>query len=149
MKLLCQRDLQWCSDKLGQSNLTVGRFGCCITSISMLSDYFKCYRSPKELAHNVALFTMDGLVNWQALHFDHMRFESRLQGRSDATIQNCLNSPDRAIMLNVNQGQHWVVAIKKTLFGNSYIVADPWTGQQCDVIKVYKDITGSAIFTRI
>lgn len=146
MKYLSQRDPQWCNVKIGQSNSILGKVGCTTTCLSMLSDYFGCYKSPAEIAHNVANYVGD-LVNWKALNFECMQGQ-RLYGRSDVTIQNAINDPNKAIMLNVNSGAHWVAALRKTLFGNSYIVADPWTGKECDVIKTYHDIVGGAVFNR-
>lgn len=144
MQILSQRDSKWSSQKLGASNLTVGRYGCTTTCISMLSDYFGCYASPLVLASNPKNYTKDGLVIWGAFHFFTMKFEKRLFGRNDTAIQESLKNPRKAVMLQVNDGAHWVVAIRKTLFGNSYIVADPWNGDKCNVIKRYKNITGSA-----
>ena len=40
---LSQRDPQWGDLKLGESNLTINRWGCTTTALSMLSDYFQSY----------------------------------------------------------------------------------------------------------
>lgn len=112
----------------------------------MLSDYFQCYKSPSELAHNVNNYTKDGLIIWKNLKFDKMKFASRDYGRNDRMIQQAIKDPNRAVILQVDNGAHWVTALRKTYVGNSYIVADPWSGDKCDVIKRYKNITGAAFF---
>lgn len=148
MQLLCQRDPKWAQVKLGVSNLTVGRYGCTTTCVSMLSDYFGTYIAPSTLAFQKNYYTVDGLLNWTALDLPGMQFISRDQGRDDAKILDSIRNHDKAVMLEVSNGSHWVVAIRKCWFSNSYIVADPWTGKTCDVIKVYKNITGAAYWVR-
>jgi hypothetical protein len=87
---------------------------------------------------------------WEALGFTHMKFQKRIRGqRIDAAIQASLKAPNYAVLLEVDNGSHWVVALRKTLFGNSYVVADPFYGDKCDVIRRYGNITGSAHFMRI
>ena len=134
---------------MGSSKLTLGKLGCTTTCISMLSDYFGCYRSPEELAHNANNYTKSGLVIWQNIIFNKMSIGWREYKRDDKKIQEYLKDPNKAVILQVDNGAHWVVALRKTLFGNSYIVADPWDGTKCDVIKKYHNITGAAYFHRI
>lgn len=146
MRYLSQRDLQWCDKKLGQSSLTIGRYGCTTTCISMLSDYFGEYTMPSAIAANVHYYTPDGLILWTNLKFHNFEFVKRQNIRSDVNIKAAIADPNQAVILNVNNGAHWVVAVRPTLFGDSYIVVDPWTGTKCDVIKVYKNIVGAAYF---
>lgn len=115
----------------------------------MLSDYFKCRVFPDAIARHAQNYTIDGLIVWKNLSFTHMAFVERGFGQKDAVIQDALQDPDKAILLNVNQGQHWVVAIKKTLLGKDYVCADPWTGKTCQAIRDYHDITGYALFKRV
>lgn len=115
----------------------------------MLSDYFKCFVSPKELAHNVHNYTKDGLVVWKALSFKNFKFILRDHLEHATAIQTYMKDVDKAVMLEVNYGQHWVVAIRKTLFGNDYVVADPWTGKKCLAKATYHNVTGAAYFERI
>lgn len=146
MYILSQRDQAWANTKMGNSSLTIGRWGCCITAISMLTDYFGAYKAPSFLATKGLQYTKDGLVIWSSVNnLAGMAFEKRLYGRNDAEIGISLKDPLRACILEV-EGRHWVTVMKKTLFGNSYIVADPWFGDKCDVLKRYKTITGSAHF---
>lgn len=148
MKLLSQRDPRWSAIKLGASQLTVGRYGCTTTCLSMLSDYFGGFLSPADIAPRASWYTPDGLVNWEKLDFSNMKFSARYKLRNDDVINYALKDPNRAVMLNVSGGSHWVVALRKTLFGNSYICADPWDATKVDVIKKYGDVTGCAVFVR-
>lgn len=149
MQILSQRDPKWVSDKLGSSQLTLGKFGCTTTCISMLTDFFGCFQSPPQIAHNVYNYTKEGLIDWHHLNFEKMKFTMRIRSTPGETvINNALKDPNQAIMLEVNNHSHWVLALRKTLIGKSWIVADPWDGTKCDVLKKYHNITGAAVFIR-
>lgn len=148
MKYFSQRDPRWANVKLGASNIDVYHYGCTTTCISMLSDYFGCLSYPDAIAKVKTNYTADGLILWSNLKFTKMAFVWRQYGRNDSLIRTSLKNPDTAVILQVNDGKHWVVALRPTVFGNDYVCLDPWTGKKCDVIKTYKNITGSAHFTR-
>lgn len=150
---LSQRDPLWASKKMGESELTLGRWGCTTTCISMLSDYFKCYRSPLELASNVHHYTRKdypggaGLVLWPNMKFDGMRWVKRLRGRNDAMIDEALRNPNTAVILQVNNGAHWVVAYSR-VWGASkdWWCIDPWDGKKKLVLKSFGNITGMSFY---
>lgn len=150
MVYLSQRDPRWSSVRLGASQLTVGRYGCTTTCISMLSDYFGGFVRPDEIAKRAENYTKDGLVLWTKLELRKMRFEWREYQRNDAKIREALKDPNRAVILQVDDGAHWVVALRRTMLGlgNDYVCLDPWTGKKCDVLKTYRNITGAAFFNR-
>lgn len=116
----------------------------------MLSDYFKCLVYPDAIARKIKNYTRDGLIIWGNLEFEKMKFERREYGYVPKNIDAALAHPDTAVILQVNHGKHWVVAIRKSYLGlgSGYIAVDPWTGAKCDVFKVYKNITGAAYFRR-
>lgn len=147
MQFLSQNDARWAADRLGASPLLVGRYGCTTTAISMLSDYFGCYKSPLELAHNAANYTKDGLVIWQNLRFERMRFVRREYGRNDEEIKRALKYPHTAVILQVNDGAHWVVAYStRVVRPGDYIIIDPWDGKKKSLLSAYRNITGAAYF---
>lgn len=146
VKYLSQRDPAWAAQRLGISNLTLGRYGCTSVCLSMLSDYFDNYMSPPEIASHKNWYTKGGLIVWDKLDFPKMKFVERVRIRADNKIKESLLKINTAVMLEVNNGQHWVVALRKAMFGNDYLVLDPWSGQKCWAIKKYHNITGSAHF---
>ena len=148
MFYLSQRDPLWAEKHLGASDLTVGRYGCTTTCISMLTSYFGGYSSPLEIASNAYNYTKDGLIIWSHLSFPFMRPVQREYGRNDAGIQAALGDPNRAVILQVNNGQHWVVAVKKNKFGYDYTIIDPWDGQKKNCLANYGNITGAEYFER-
>ncbi len=152
MKLLSQRDLEWASHTMGASTLTLGRWGCTTTCISMLSDYFGDYKSPLELAANVHNYTPDGLILWWNIKFDKMQFVKRVRGTTShlmPEILEALKDPDQGVLLQVNDGAHWVLAYSTKLFSKDLAVADPWVGKVVPCLKTYKNITGAAYYRRV
>lgn len=148
MIYLSQRDRRWAAQKMGASPLTVGRMGCTTTCVSMLSDYFKCYLSPKQIASVVKNYTKDGLILWWNLAFDKMQFVQRIRGFNKKAIDASLLHPDTAVILEVNYGAHWVVALRKSPDGKDYLVLDPWDGKKRWAKKAFANISGSAHFKR-
>jgi len=148
MLALSQRDPRWAQAKLGNSFLTVGRFGCTTACLSMVSDYFGSFVSPLDLAKNQKLYNLRGEVIWKELNFKTMKFVQRMRGRNDPAILASLKDPNGAVILQVNYGQHWIVPLRKTLFLKDFLCNDPWTGRTCAALADYKNITGSAHFVR-
>lgn len=149
MQILSQRDLRWAGKKLGRSEFTVGRFGCTTSAISMGHSFFfpKTFLTPAQIAIQ-DIYTIKGLIIWDRIKLPGMRFSGRMYHRDDAAILAALKDPNRFVILQVNNGAHWVLACRPTIFGKSYRVADPWDATYCDVIARYKNITGCAFFTR-
>lgn len=146
MIYLSQRDPKWAKVKLGSSSLEMWRWGCTTTCISMLSDYFKCYRTPDEIAKEKRNYTPDGLILWGKLNFSKMAFEWRQYGCNEARIDASLKDPKKAVILQVDGGRHWVVALRKAFWTNDYVILDPWDGKKTMAKGRYRNITGSAHF---
>jgi len=148
MQSFCQRDPRWNDLKLGESCLTLGRFGCTTTAIADLSTYFGDNFTPELVAKTVT-YTKDGLIIWQSCVFPHFQFSSREYGRNDKQLKNALYDPNQAVILQVNKGSHWVVLVG-TLIGRFgyYTIADPWFGDRTSIKRYNDDITGAAYFTR-
>lgn len=140
-----QRDPKWSNEKLGQSTLTVGRFGCTLTSICDLSTYFGDNFNPLEGVKKIQ-FTKDGLILWNSCKFGHFAFERREYGRNDANIDKALKDPNGAVILNVANGSHWVVATGHS--GTLYKIFDPWLGDASTMKRYNNNITGAAYFKR-
>lgn len=147
MQSFSQRDPQWANKKMGTSPLTLGRFGCTTTCMADLSTYFADNLNPAQVADHIK-YTPDGLVIWQSCKFGHFEFERREFGRHDANILAALQDPNRAVILQVAHGSHWVVATGKPVFSNIFKIADPWLGDRADMGRYKNNITGAAYFRR-
>ena len=157
---LCQQDARWASVLLGDSTLTVGRYGCTTTAICNGLRYFGIFITPDQFAHNADNYTRHdnpqggGLVDWP--HFQlpgGFTFVKRIGSRTapvrdDAAITASLKDPNQFVILEVANGSHWVLALRRTLFGNDYRIEDSWHGDCANAVGRYRNITGSAHFAR-
>ena len=147
MKLYSQRDPRWASYYLGNSRLIIGRYGCTTTAIAMLSTYFLPERDPGYMSQHIQ-YTNQGLIIWQSCNFEQFLFDHREYGRVDANIQAAIKDPNRAVILEVANHSHWVVAVSYNWLLRDYKIADPWTGSYTYALKSYKNITGAAYFKK-
>ncbi len=158
---LSQRDPRWANTKIGNSNTTIGRYGCAITCLSMISQFFGCYQLPDEIAKNAKNFEDDSIV-WIQLNFPKFSFrwrEGSLWNNAENKIDmemlksymagesNKKNTEDRAVMLEVANRSHWVLALWPT-YDDDILAIDPWTGKTCEVLKTYGNITGASLFVK-
>lgn len=145
---LCQSGPRWAIIKMGKTEVTVGRMGCLLTDLSMLSDYFGDFKTPDELAKKL-LFTADARIIWDSLvKVLPFTLEKRVYNLNHFEIDVSLKDPRKAVVLNVNSGAHWVTAIRKsTLFPNHYVVIDPWDGKE-KTTRAFRNISGSAHFIK-
>jgi hypothetical protein len=142
--------------KIGKTNRTLAEVGCTITCIAMSSSYFGEYKTNKELA-SALRFTADAKIIWASIGEVFKRFEFRWRFYSNdrkfiddnriiienTRISEAIKNPDKTVLLNVDHGGHWVLAIRR-LYGDTYWVADPWTGTR----KIYSGVVGGAVLVR-
>lgn len=142
-----QRDPKWANKFLGSSKLTIGRFGCTITSIADLSTYFGDNYTPFDVS-KICKFTPAGLLYWNSCQFGSFRFVSREYNRDDNKILQHLKDPNLAVILEVAGRSHWVVATGTEGHTNLYKIADPWLGDRSTMKRYNNNITGAAYFRR-
>lgn len=146
MVYLSQRDPRWGWRKIGNSESLIKDYGCTITCISMLADYFGCFQDPAWMAKNLR-FIVDKVI-WQSvtekLCFD---FTWRFYKFEEKRILDALKSPSAACLFEIKK-RHWVVGVRKSAYAWSkwFLTIDPWTGEK----KWYHqdDISGGATFRK-
>lgn len=148
---LSQFDSRWADKKIGNSGLSLGRFGCTITCLSMSLSDFGVMMLPPEIASRTDWFTKGGLIIWAQVEKGLRDMLSgktvslrRYYGRNDGAIRQNLR-PGSGVLLEVANGSHWVKVDRKMLFRNDYNCRDPWRGKGCAAIGDYRNITGYAI----
>ena len=147
MLKLSQRDSRWSFEKIGKTNITVGRMGCTITCLAMLSSYFGCYKTPGMLAKYLS-YTKDALLIWSSIPSELcFSLHKRFYGYNAELIAEGLKLKNTAVILQV-QGYHWVVAISKIPLTKTYIIADPWTGKLSTTLAYKNQITGGAVLIK-
>ena len=156
MILYSQRDPSWAELKLGDSPLTMGRYGCTTSCIAMLSTYFQPFipytpgsiinaSQPRHLRYTAP----GGLILWPSAKFEHFAFYRRVYERNDAEIQRHMKDPNLAVILEVANRSHWVVGVSRNPITGSYKIADPWIGDYATMARYKNDITGAAYFGRV
>lgn len=142
IKPLSQTDSKWANKKIGQTALTLGRYGCTITCMAMLMD-----TTPDQLAKTLK-FTADAKIIWSN-NFGKFKFSFREYKRNDPAIIDHIKDPKKAVILEVNNKSHWVIPVAyfpPSGKNPTYLIADPQDGVYKN-LDVYKNITGAAYFT--
>lgn len=142
MIILSQRDARWRDVLMSPSQLTLGRFGCTTTCISMLSDWYQCFTLPNRAVDNNIKYTKAGLIIWNQINFPKFKFAWRYYRHEPSYILESLKDPKKSVILAIDGDSHWVVVLSKVL--GYYWVADPWDGTK----KLLKEtrVSGSAHF---
>jgi len=132
--------------KIGKTNSYVKDFGCTITCISMLSDWYGKYRNPAWMAKNLR-YVRDLLI-WKSVT-EKLNFEFvwRFYKYEENRILKALKGKKTACVLQI-KGRHWVVGVRKSIYPWSrwFKTVDPWTGRYKWYHK--NDITGGATFIK-
>lgn len=145
MQRLLQKDPRWTMKKIGKTNLTIGRMGCTITCVSMVSDWFKCFKRPDELA-NLLSFTADGLLIWNSIEKELcFKLLKRFYGWDLASIDDGIKDDNKVSLLEVDNS-HWVLATKRIFNSKHYMTVDPLGGLPATL--KYKRVTGGAILIK-
>lgn len=155
MNVLLQTDPRWSNVLLGASHLTIGRYGCTTTAVAQLSTLWGHPLTPDQIAKRPECYTKpgdkqgEGLIIWEALNLPGLKFDRRIRVYSPSEIIKDISNPNKAVLLQVNYGQHWLLAERKVWFRNDFICADPWLGKMVSAIGDYHVITGSAHFSKV
>lgn len=147
MEIYSQRDPLWSEQPIGKTPYKIGAFGCTLTSIAMLASYFGDKLTPLDIARRCQ-FTPDAKIIWASVKFEHFEFDYRYYLESTEIINKCIKDADRAVILQVKNKSHWVVATGKTFFGDKYKIADPFYGDRSTLIRYGGKIDGFATFVR-
>ena len=144
MKLYGQRDIRWKDKKIGNSNSSIGDYGCVITCLAMLAGI-----TPDDI--NTRLASVNGyqidLILWQKIKEAVSWLELEWRGYSydndkvlDAINRfgGCMVEVDYDGKIDTPKDKHWVLFI-----GNQRMY-DPWTGRECATSK-YPIKTGYSI----
>jgi len=143
---LLQTDQRWANEYIDHTNLTIGRWGCTITSIAMALNYFKKDATPLKLASTLS-FTNDGYLIWSSLkqyEITPIRIRSADYRRIDIALAN----PNEVALLEMRlgRGSHWAVALRKIPFSNHYVIADPLKSGFVTTMK-YGGVIGCCILS--
>ncbi|MDX9991859.1 MAG: N-acetylmuramidase domain-containing protein [Anaerolineales bacterium] len=132
-----QRDPQWKDKKLGNSSVTLGYFGCAVSSVAMLLSGHGYKEDPDTLNEKLKKSGgfMDAAIVWGAVANIYPRacFKNLVICRdSDAPIDTIGDSirAGQPVLLEVDYSPqsglqtHWVVAYEKV--GKDFLILDPY-----------------------
>jgi lysozyme len=144
-----QNDPLWKNIKIGNSNITLGNYGCLVCSICTLASWFGDEITPRVMAKSNFMFNAKGEVIWYQLKnlFEHIEFKARVRNFDKNLIDEYLvKNPDTAVILNVDRGYHFVAALKKTASGYLCVDSYPYPAK----LRVYKksEIDGFAVIAK-
>lgn len=156
---MSQSDPRWADVQIGNSQARLGDFGCLVTCIAMLSDYFDCYQAPDDIASHAGWFTDEGKLIWINSEFPNFSFRWRegniitnKPARNDELIQaylpNANNNEAKAALLAVAHNSHWVLPLAYDAHDRDYLAIDPADGAIIKVLEKYQAITASGHFVR-
>jgi len=152
---LSQRDPRWIDVQLGSSNTTIGGYGCLLTCISMMLGYFGITTADpiwlNAWLRKHAGFSNGNLFVWGSLTFDkRVQFIFRYDYPATEKIDEQL-ALGRPAIIKTDMvpetyvlDEHWVLVVGRV--DGSYIINDPWTGDQVKFEKRYKKILSVSTF---
>lgn len=149
---MSQLDPRWSTLKIGKTFLTVGRWGCALTCVCMLTTYLALQKKNPALIVKpdvgVKKFSFDagGRIVWQSVtqKVPGLIFVERAFKEDKKRIADAIAGPNKAVLLNVANGAHWVVAI--AVAQNDYVIVDPLGGGVCMAKSKYHNVVGAAYF---
>lgn len=147
MILYSQKDPRWSYEFIGRTKYTIGKFGCLITCIAMLTTYFRPDKTPDRVSY-ILKFTDQALLIWDSCIFENFRFYHRAYHPSLALIKEAIKDKDRAVVLQVHGGTHWVVATGINWLTGKIQIADPLYGDRATMDRYNNTINGAAFFKR-
>lgn len=146
VKKLSQLDPRWATTKIGRSKLTVGRWGCFLTSLCMGRSrlYPGSDWTPEKAAKDLK-FTRQGLL----IHnqdYPGFQFAGRIRAWNDEKkLKKFMRSKDQFACIAVNNDSHWVFAYYVGWFG--IYILDPLDGKK-KLLKRHYVPSGFALYLK-
>lgn len=124
-----QNDSRWKDITIGHSRSTLGRYGCAVTSVAMVSTYHGYRIAPGELAKE-SIFYKD-LIKWPE-ELGNMKLVYNQKGIVDMAMVDQELAKGYPVIVFINRvgmhGGHYVVIVGKDTTNGKYVVHDPYFG---------------------
>jgi hypothetical protein len=166
IQYISQQDPKWRDIKMSGSQLTIGDYGCAITCVSMLTDYYGCKQTPDQIGTNPK-FVVNGNMNWIGLDFPTFSFryaDGNQFNTNKSVIDNALLKSYLSDIYNGDRSAIIQITVTPPKGGKSYthflvglwtlpddiMVIDPWDGKSKPLFASYpySKITEVCYFTR-
>ncbi|CAA6812225.1 MAG: Unknown protein [uncultured Sulfurovum sp.] len=142
-KFYNQRDKNWASDKLGNTNETVGKVGCLISSVSMNFSYYDIDINPKVLNQKLKEangYTNRGWLIWnKLLPISNNKLVVSFPTLSHKNIEKYLleKKPVLTKVFIHKIIPHWILIVGKK--DKEYLMLDPLTNGELTKVSHYGD----------
>ena len=135
--IFSQQDPRWKDNPLGNSSLTIGDYGCLMTSMTMVANYYNNNETPATVNEK-----MTAVGGFQEALIMPCLFPKAVPGMIYRDFVNCENSPapmaeidayltqGKPVIVEVDYSpnadlqNHWIVLYAKC--GDDYLLKDPW-----------------------
>lgn len=136
---LSQVDPRWKDIQLGTSSSTIGGYGCLITCVSMMLDYYGYNTNPALLNEELKVhagYANGNLLVWGSIPsiYKEVTYDGKWEGSRNDIIDKLL-ADNRPAIIHVDYNpatapieQHWVLVVGKR--DGKYIINDPKDGAQ-------------------
>jgi peptidoglycan hydrolase CwlO-like protein len=129
-----QRDSQWGTRTLGNSNLSVAEYGCLVSASAMIATHYKKNLNPADIASNPNAFfspNSDTALLWIDITVNGIRILRTSIGTQVSNIDSEL-SAGRPVIVGLYPGPAHFIVLKSGSNGN-YIMNDPFMENGHDV----------------
>lgn len=140
-----QQDPRWAQKKYN-NGYTYGRYGCTITCLAMVRNWFYGVVVFPDWVGPKLTYT-SGMIIWSSLANIGLRLVERVRVRNDVKIRAALASPSQCCIVEVNHN-HWLFVVGRYIPVLGYRVIDPWRGDYCYTNRYGNNITGCAIISK-
>ena len=128
-----QRDITWCKKSLGDSGLSVGGYGCLVSSVAMIARHYGRSITPADIAATPSLFVPGtGYLYCGTIYVKGVKIDRDCWGPR-SWIDGELRA-GRPVIVGLSFGHgtaHYVVIKGKNSKG--YIMNDPWYAEAHDI----------------
>jgi hypothetical protein len=139
---------------LGSSPYTIARYGCLTTCLGEIAEfvYPGTVSNPSQTAKKLQ-YTQEGYVIWSSLSNIGLKLVSTITRSLGSpaladTIRAGLKDPSTYVVLEINNGSHFVFALGVSLLGG-YTIADPWNGKRTTTRDYRNNVTGCRIISHV
>ena len=139
---ISQKDSRWGCFRIGETNLSIARWGCTICSLCMaLGALQNRFVNPKNAA-TYWEFNGRGEILWAQTKFNGMEFVKRYYGFNVGVMKRAVDSPEQVVVAEVNRN-HWVYVCG--MENSEPMIIDPIDGKRYEKLPSKYDITGFTV----
>lgn len=147
--MFSQQDQRWANMKLGNTQYTMGRWGCLTTVITMGYNWLMGTSITPAWMVAKLKYNLRGKLIWDLPGMKITKRIAKSKTIPRAEIDNAYKDPDAINALEINNGVHFVWQIGKWWPGLGYQIVDPINGKKTFTNKYNNKVTGLRVIKKI